>query len=264
MRKIRLRLAYDGTDFCGWQTQTNGDSIQASVETAILHVTGTASSVTAAGRTDAGVHAVGQVAHFETSSMLPSDSLRKALQSQLPPAVVVLAADEVDPRFHARYHAKWKRYRYVIDNSLVPLPFLAGKVYHYRRLLDAAAMHAAGQCLVGKHDFRCFESRWPNRDTSVRTISELTVTRQPGWGVWHQPDKLSQPAVSNGEFICIDVVADGFLYNMVRSIVGTLIEVGRGRWDAADVCRILEGQLRDAAGPTAPPQGLYLIHVAYD
>jgi len=264
MRNIRIRLAYDGTNYCGWQMQSNGMSIQAIVEKAILDFTGTSSSVIAAGRTDAGVHAIGQVAHFHTQSQIPLSKFRAGLQSYLPRDIVVLAADEVSPHFHARYQAIRKRYRYVIDNSLRPLPFLDKYAYRQRGELDVAAMHAAGQVLVGEHDFRCFESRWPNRPTSVRTIEELTVKRTTGWPIWSEMG--SCPATTDdptGSFITLDVVADGFLYNMVRSITGTLLEVGRGKWSASDVKRILTAQDRALAGATVPSQGLYLVHVDY-
>ena len=163
MRNIRIRLAYDGTNYCGWQVQSNGASIQAAVEKSILLLTGTPSALVAAGRTDAGVHAIGQVAHFRTESTIPVAKIRPGLQSYLPRDISVLDAEEVALDFHARYQAVRKRYRYVIDNSPQPLPFLQKYAYQLRDRFDVEAMHAAGQALVGEHDFRSFESRWPNR-----------------------------------------------------------------------------------------------------
>lgn len=265
MRKIRLRLSYDGSNYQGWQVQPNGPTVQAAVEEAIRKLTGHDSMLIAAGRTDSGVHAIGQVAHFVTESTIPALRMRAALQSQLPRDIVVVAAEDVPADFHARYDAKWKRYRYVIDNSGVALPFLQRYAHRVHEELDVAAMHRAGQILVGTHDFRSFESHWPNRPTSVRTVRELSVTRQSGWPVWFHARAL-ESAVDTGaaqDFVCLDIAADGFLYNMVRSIMGTLLEVGRQRWEADQVARILLGQDRASAGATLPPQGLYLMHVEY-
>jgi tRNA pseudouridine38-40 synthase len=265
MRNIRLRIAYDGTAYCGWQIQPNGPSVQAKIEEAIRRLTGEESSVIAAGRTDAGVHALGQVAHFYTSCGIPARQLRLALQSFLPRDIAILAAEDAPADFHARYLAKRKSYRYVIDNSPEPLPFLRSYAPHFRGRLDAGAMHAAAQVLRGTHDFRSFESRWPNRSSSVRTIFEIAVSRYAGWPVWSPTGQASTMVPADeGNFVCLDIMADGFLYNMVRSIVGTLLEVGRGRWTAADVTRVLTAQDRKHAGMTAPAQGLYLVQVEYD
>lgn len=261
MRNLRLTLAYDGTHYLGWQVQPQGATIQSCVEAAILKLTGETVSVLSAGRTDSGVHALGQVASFHTNSNIPASNWAAALQTCLPPDIQVLDAAEVPPEFHATFSARRKRYRYVIHNGPVPLPFLQNYVYHIRRILDVEAMNKAAQSLLGTHDFRSFETDWPNKATSVRTVFELTVQRTAGWPVWAPPAGVNPHRT--GTYVTLDIVADGFLYNMVRSITGTLINVGRGRWTANDVQRILEARDRTAAGSTAPASGLYLVEVEY-
>ena len=270
-RNIRLKLAYDGTKFCGWQVQSNGPSIQATLERAILKLTKEKSALFSAGRTDSGVHALGQVANFHTHCAIPAENFRPALQAFLPPDIVILETCEVPLEFHATFKATHKLYRYLIDNSPVPLPFLRGYTYSMRRELDAAAMHEAAQRLVGKHDFRSFETDWPNKVTSVRTVREITITRQPLWRLLtatsssgNLPKIAPQQQTSGGEIICMEIIADGFLYNMVRSIMGTLINVGRHKWTIEDVARILSAQNRSVAGSTAPACGLYLVEVWYE
>lgn len=295
LRNIRLTLAYDGTNYCGWQVQANGPSIQAALERAIERLTGAKSAVYSAGRTDSGVHALGQVANFHTEFPIPPENFRPALQTKLPEDIVILDSCEAPPEFHATYAAKSKRYRYVIDNSPHPLPFLKRYAWQMRRRLDADAMHVAGQSLLGTHDFRSFETDWPNKATSVRTVTELRVARRRLWELWEAPTGAqhagqahaarpddeprngsrglalrtmpdrppSRLAFSPEPLICLDIVADGFLYNMVRCIVGTLVNVGRSKWTADDVARILETQQRSIAGSTAPACGLYLVEVEY-
>jgi tRNA pseudouridine38-40 synthase len=264
MRNIRLTIAYDGTNYVGWQVQPNGISIQTTVEKAIEKLTGEKVSLITAGRTDSGVHAFGQTASFRTSSSIPCKNIQSGLQNFLPDDIAIREAHDVDKHFHATYSAQWKRYRYIIHNSRVPDPFVRHFAYNFRSNLDVGAMHSSAQCLLGKHDFRSFESHFPNKATSVRTVMEVTVDRYAGWPVWHQAESLKQTTKQDGPFIWIDIVADGFLYNMVRAIVGTLVKVGRGTWSAQDVQRILECQDRSQAGDTAPPHGLYLVHVEYD
>ena len=270
-RNIRLKLAYDGTNFCGWQVQKNGPSIQAAIELAIFKLTNEKSALFSAGRTDSGVHALGQVANFHTHCAIPAENFRPALQAFLPYEIVILESCEATPDFHATFKATHKQYRYVIDNSPVPLPFLRGYTYSMRRELDAAAMHEAAQLLVGKHDFRSFETDWPNKVTSVRTVHEINITRQPLWRLFegtgstgYLPNVGPRQQPAGGDLICMEIIADGFLYNMVRSIMGTLINVGRHKWTKEEVAQILVAQNRSVAGSTAPACGLYLVEVWYE
>jgi len=266
MRNLKLTLAYDGSEYAGWQVQPNGLSVQACVELAIEKLTQQKSNVLVAGRTDAGVHAVGQVANFQTTSSIPCKNIQSGLQRFLPDSICVREVSEVDALFHATYSAIQKRYRYVIHNSSIGYPFLKRYVSGFGRPLDEKRMHAAGQFLLGKHDFRCFESHFPNKATSVRTVKELTVRRTSVWPVW-SGNSLQETPDSNSissEFITVDIVADGFLYNMVRTIVGTLIEVGVGRWSPEDVQKIITSMDRSQAGATAAACGLYLIQVDYE
>jgi tRNA pseudouridine38-40 synthase len=264
MRNIRLTIAYDGSSYVGWQVQPNGPTVQVAVEKAIKKLTGLDANVLSAGRTDSGVHALGQVASFQTESTIPLEGFRKALHKFLPDDVIIRDAQEVPLDFHATFSAVQKRYRYVIHNCRIHNPFLRNYVWHFHQDIDAAAMHDAGQELIGKHDFRSFESHWPNKASSVRTIKEVTVRRQNFCPLW-LGDADQQPADDDsGEFVWVEIVADGFLYNMVRAIVGTLVPVGRGRWGGDDIRRILTAMDRSEAGDTAPPNGLYLVHVDYE
>lgn len=246
MRNLALTLSYDGTEFNGWQTQPGYRTVQQTVEKAIAEFTGEPRiRLNTSGRTDAGVHAVGQVANFYTTAAYPCDVILRAINARLPPDVIVRRVEEVPQAFDANKDAKRKLYRYVIHDGPVPDPFLRRYCYHVKRNLDAATMARAGRCLKGRHDFHSFETEWPNRLSSIRTITHLSVNRA-------------------GEFIWIDAEADGFLYNMVRAIAGTLIEVGRGHWPESAVEDILQAEDRKQAGPTAPPQGLFLVRVTYD
>ncbi|HWE40855.1 MAG TPA: tRNA pseudouridine(38-40) synthase TruA [Isosphaeraceae bacterium] len=245
MRNIRLTLSYDGTDFFGWQRQTEKRTVQEVVEEAIGQLTGTVPDVTASGRTDAGVHALGQVVHFLTTSRHGPEVFVKALNALLPSDVRVLGAREMAQTFHATLDAKAKLYRYVIDNGPTADPFQRRYSWHLYRPLDVAAMHCAAQVLKGRHDFHSFETHWPNRMSSVRTITHIAACRM-------------------GNFVWLDVEADGFLYNMVRAIAGTLSLVGTGRWPESRVAGALAAEDRAEAGPTAPPCGLFLVRVRYE
>jgi tRNA pseudouridine38-40 synthase len=245
MRNIKLIVSYDGTDFSGWQRQRDRRTVQEEIEAAIARLTGAVHHVNASGRTDAGVHALGQVANFRTESAHPPEVFRRALNAFLPRDVRVLEASEVPLEFHATISAKKKMYRYVVDNGSISDPFRLRYAYALQApRLDESAMKRSAQALLGTHDFRSFETHWPNRTTSVRTIMNANVYR-------------------SGDLISIEVEADGFLYNMVRSIAGTLINVGKGLWSEDRVAEVVAALDRRAAGPTAPPQGLYLVRVDY-
>jgi tRNA pseudouridine38-40 synthase len=244
MRNIKLLLSYDGTDFSGWQRQPDRRTVQQELEEALGRLTGVEPSTNASGRTDAGVHALGQVVHFYTASRHAPEVFVKALNAMLPSDVRVRGAGEMPQAFHATLDAKAKLYRYIIDNGPIADPFQTRYSYHVYRPLDVAAMGRAAQTLRGRHDFHSFETHWPNRTSSVRTITHIAVNRM-------------------GDFVWVDVEADGFLYNMVRSITGTLLLVGSGRWPESKVAEALRAEDRREAGPTAPPQGLFLVRVRY-
>lgn len=264
MRNIRLTLAYDGADFAGWQVQPDARTVQGELERAINQLTGETVRVLSAGRTDAGVHALGQVANFHTESAIPADKWRPALQGVLPPDIAIRESTEVPLEFHATYSAVSKRYRYLLRTALVDDPFLRRYAWRVSADLDVPAMAAAVQALRGTHDFRCFETEWPNKATSVRTVLDVAVRRLERWSAWTAAP-LPAAAVSPdaGEFIAVEIEADGFLYNMVRAIVGTLVNVGRGKWPVGALARAIESQDRSQAGETAPARGLYLVAVRY-
>jgi tRNA pseudouridine38-40 synthase len=245
MRNLRLTVSYDGTDFSGWQTQPGRRTVQQTLEEALERLTGQRARLNPSGRTDAGVHAVGQVVNFYTTTHIPAERFTRAVNAHLPPDVIVRDSADAPLSFDANKDARRKLYRYVIHDGPVPDVFLRRYACHWNQRLDAAAMARAAHCLVGRHDFHSFETEWPNRLSSVRTISHLTVNRA-------------------GEQVWLDVEADGFLYNMVRSIAGTLINVGRGYWPEEKVAEILRAEDRREAGPTAPPQGLFLMRVTYE
>jgi tRNA pseudouridine38-40 synthase len=246
MRNMRVTLSYDGTEFSGWQTQPGHRTVQETLETAIADLTGEERiRLNAAGRTDAGVHAVGQVANFYTASLHPADVFVRAVNARLPPDIVIREADEAPQSFDANRDAKRKLYRYVIHDGPSPDVFMRRYAFHVRHRLDVPAMQRAAEPLQGRHDFHSFETDWPNRMSSVRTVTRLALNRLGDW-IW------------------LDVEADGFLYNMVRAIAGTLINVGRGYWPESHVAEILRAEDRKEAGPTAPAQGLFLMRVLYE
>lgn len=261
-RNLKLLIAYDGHPYSGWQVQPDRPTVQEHIEQAIFKITQQRCRLANAGRTDTGVHALGQVASFRTDSQIPCEKLRPALQSQLPYSIVIRDVAEVPHEFHAGFAAKWKLYRYLIWNDRVMLPHLRHYATQVADELDVAAMNAAAAHLIGKHDFRSFESQFPNKASSVRTVLYCRLSRSRNWPIWGRWSGFGSQHVE--PVIQLDIVADGFLYNMVRAIMGTLLKVGSGSWEADAVLRILEIQDRRQAGPTAPPQGLYLMHVEYE
>lgn len=244
MKTIRLTLEYDGTEFVGWQIQPNGRSVQEVVEAALERVLGTPVRVHSAGRTDAGVHARGMVAHFTTTADLPLAAYREGLNRLLPLDVAVREAAEVSDGFHARFDARGKWYRYAIRCAPVRSPLLDRSAWHLRKSLDLAAIERAAQDFIGRHDFAAFRSAGCDAKTTEREIYSLRFNQQ-------------------GELLYIDVRGEGFLRNMVRVMVGTLAEIGMGRRPAGDVSELLRGGCREKAGRTAPAHGLCLMEVWY-
>ena len=249
MRTIRLTLAYDGTDYAGWQVQPGQPTVQEVVERAIEKITRSPVRILASGRTDAGVHALGQVASFRTDTRLTTGVLHRALNGELPADVAVLDVAEAPEGFHPIRDAARKRYRYSIHDGPVRDVFGRRYCWHYRRHLDADSMHRAAGKLRGTHDFAAFQTSGAPRQSTVRTIFDIAAKR--GRGV-------------QSDVITLEVEADGFLYNMVRTMVGTLVEVGRGARPETWVSQVLDSADRRQAGLTAPPQGLFLVWVTYD
>jgi tRNA pseudouridine38-40 synthase len=249
MRTLKLTLAYDGTAYAGWQRQPGKPTLQETIEQAIKSVTGKRTIIAGSGRTDAGVHAIGQVASFDTESTLSPLALQKALNAHLPRDIAVTHAADVATSFHARKSAVSKRYRYLIVNSRTHDVFRRGYSWHYcYGKLDAEAMHAAAQHWRGTHDFRTFETQWPQRSSSVRTVLDISVARLPA---------------PQNKVIQFEVEADGFLYNMVRTMVGTLVEIGRGRRSTEWTVELLTAGDRRRAGMKVPAAGLFLLEVKY-
>ncbi|NLK07756.1 MAG: tRNA pseudouridine(38-40) synthase TruA [Firmicutes bacterium] len=246
-KNVRLLVEYDGTAYHGFQTQEDPHlpTIQSKLEEAVWRICQEKVRVTGSGRTDAGTHALGQVINFQTSSRIPIDKLPKALNSALPRDIRIQEAEYVQTDFHACYDAVAKTYQYVIDNQPTPSVFRRCYAYHVPHDLDTAKMQKAAAALVGTHDFASFRTSGSSARTSVRTVFQLDV-------------------IASGSSITITIKADGFLYNMVRNIVGTLVEVGRGKRQPGCVADILKARDRTKAGPTAPAHGLYLLEVYYD
>ena len=246
-RTLKFTLQYDGTDYVGWQRQPNGASIQGVLEDALAPIEGTPTTVHGAGRTDAGVHALGQVASTSSVSTLDERTLARALNAVLPADVRVLAVEEAAPDFHARFRARAKTYEYRIVNAPIASVFLRRYVWHIQQPLDIDAMRTAAGPLVGTHDFAGFQGTGGFSASTVRTIHALDLEDGGGYDL---------PLV-------IRITGDGFLRHMVRNIVGTLVEVGVGRWDPWRLLAVLESLDRTQAGRTAPPHGLFLTSVTY-
>lgn len=245
MRTLKITLAYDGTRFVGWQRQADGESIQGLLEDALAKFEGGPVTAHGAGRTDAGVHAVGQVASARVAFTHDPGTLTRALNAYLPPEIRVLAVEDADERFHARFSATSKTYRYQIRNTQVGDPFDRSFVWHLPEPLSLEAMTRAAALLVGTHDFLAFRSVGSEIATSVRT-----VTRSE----WRHREGL----------LTYEICGDGFLRHMVRAIVGTLVEIGRGWRQPEEIEALLTGGTRAQAGATAPPHGLFLVSVDYD
>jgi tRNA pseudouridine38-40 synthase len=251
MRHLKLLLAYDGTDFRGWQVQPDQPTIQGLLSSAIGRLTGENVLPQGSGRTDAGVHALAQVATFSTASPIPVENLAKALNETLPAAIRVLGAEEVGTDFHPRKSARAKTYRYRIFREAVCPPFLARYVWHYPYPLDEAAMIAVADVVLGQHDFTSFAATDPEKgkekEEGFSNVREITTSK------WErQADELFYT-----------VAGSGFLHHMVRNLVGTFLLIGKGTLSRDDLRRILEAKNRSAAGATAPASGLYLVNVEY-
>lgn len=242
MRNIRLIIAYHGTAYSGWQIQPTVPTIQGEIERRLQHMTGEACRLRVAGRTDAGVHARGQMANFHCESAIPLRSIYRGLNALLPSDIAILAATEVDPDFDSRRNNHGKHYRYQIWNARSPSPPHGPVSWHLNRALDAGAMAAAGQHLVGTHDFQSFRAANCDSETTVRTLYRCSIGTSP-------------------PLLEIDVEGTAFLKNMVRIIVGTLVEVGRGTRETGSIVELLRARDRTRAGLTAPAHGLTLMEV---
>ncbi|MFZ0458584.1 MAG: tRNA pseudouridine(38-40) synthase TruA [Rhodoplanes sp.] len=245
MPRYKLVIEYDGAPFVGWQVQENGVSVQAALEAAVAAFCGESISVRGAGRTDAGVHALGQVAHLDLTREWDADTVRDAINAHLKPhPIAVLSAEIVAATFDARFSALKRHYLYRIVNRRAPLALEAARAWRVARPLDAQAMNAAAQNLVGRHDFTTFRAAECQAKSPVKTLDRLDVER-------------------SGEHVRIHASARSFLHHQMRSMVGSLALVGEGKWSPDDLARALEARDRKACGPVAPPDGLYLVGVDY-
>ena len=244
MRNIKLIIEYDGKGFNGWQKQPNKLNIQGEIERAIKEVTGEEVELNASGRTDAGVHAISQVANFKTESNIDINKIPLALNSKLKKSIIIKKAEEVDLNFHARYNAKGKKYRYIINNSLVGSAIYRDLEYNFPIKLDVEKMKHAAKYFEGEHDFKAFRSSGTSNKNSVREIYKVEIKEE-------------------NERIILESTGNGFLYNMVRIMVGTLMDVGLGKIKPESIKDIIDSKERTKAGKTAPAQGLYLVEVYY-
>jgi tRNA pseudouridine38-40 synthase len=248
VRHIRLVVEYDGTDLCGWQRQDNGPTVQGHLEAALAKLLTHDATVTGASRTDAGVHATGQVASFWTERPIPLLGVRRGLNSLLPDAIAVTDAAEAPEDFHPRFSATGKHYRYLVLTRADRSPRLRDRAWHHPAPLDRAAMRAAAAALIGEHDFAAFRAAGCTAIHTVRRIDQIDLGDHPG----------------DSQVLAIDVRGNAFLRNMVRIVVGTLIEVGTGKRPIGQVAEILAARDRTRAGITAPAGGLELVSVRYD
>jgi len=245
MRNIKLLIEYDGTNYHGWQVQPNGLTVQEVIEKKIKIMTRQRVRLCASGRTDAGVHALGQVASFKTSSSIPEEGFLRGLNCLLPPDIIIKAVEEVGSEFHAQFRTKRKKYCYRILNRALPSAIHRNYSWHLSAPLNIQVMQDASRGLIGKQDFSSFQAADPDSPEPVREVF------QAEWSVDGQ------------SFLCFTIEADGFLKHMVRNIVGTLVEVGKGKISGEKFARILKARDRRQAGVTAPPQGLFLLEVKY-
>ena len=243
MRNIKITIQYNGKNYCGWQKQNNSPGIQGTIEKAIFDITREEVKITGSGRTDAGVHALGQVANFKTNSQIPVDRIPNALNAKLPKDISIVKAEEVDEDFHSRYSAKKKTYRYQVYNSLYRSPIYADISYPVKYDLDIDKMKKEAKSLIGTYDFKGFMSSGSSVIDTVRTIYNIEVSKSE-------------------DLIIIEIEGNGFLYNMVRIIAGTLVDIGRGRI-TEKMSTIIESKSRSMAGHTAPAHGLFLKKVDY-
>ena len=246
MRNIKLTIEYDGKDFNGWQKQPNKLNIQGEIERVIENITGEKVELIASGRTDAGVHAMGQVANFKTNASIPIEKIPIALNTNLKKAILIKSAEEVEERFHSRLNCKRKTYRYVINNSKYGTAIYRNLETHIPMKLDINKMQEAVKYFEGEHDFKAFKASGTSSKSSVRTIYKAEVID------------------AGNERIYIELTGNGFLYNMVRIISGTLVDVGLGKIQPKDIQEIIQLEKRENAGKTLPPQGLYLLKVEYE
>ena len=245
MRNIRLTIEYDGKEFNGWQKQPNKLNIQGNLEKVISDLTKEKIEIIGSGRTDAGVHALGQVANFKTNSNIPIEKFAIAINSRIKQSIRIKKAEEVDERFHSRYNCKRKTYRYIINTSETGSAIYRNLEYNIKMQLDVKKMQEAVKFFIGEHDFSAFKSSGTSSKSSVRTIYNAKVEQ-------------------DGERIIIELTGNGFLYNMVRIISGTLVEVGLNKIKPEDITKIIESKNRQNAGKTLPPCGLYLVSVEYE
>ncbi len=270
MRNLRLNLSYDGADLAGWQVQPGRTTVQGALASAIGRLSGENVLPQGSGRTDAGVHALAQVASFATASTIPTENWMKALNDILPSSIRVLEVTEAAPEFHARKSARAKTYRYRILRAAICSPFLARYVWHYPYPLEESAMVAAARVVVGEHDFTSFAAVDPERvermaagenihRTNVRPANVRPTNVRPT----NVRTIFASSWTREGEELIYTVRGNGFLHHMVRNLVGTFLLVGKGTVSVEDLRRILDARERTAAGPTAPASGLYLIEVEY-
>ncbi len=260
-RTLKLTLTYDGTPFVGWQRQAEGTSIQGLVEDALSRIEGAPVAVVGAGRTDAGVHACAQVASTRLTSAMDLATLGRALNANLPREVRVTRIDEMPASFHARYDATSKTYRFLIVNGPDATPFEWRYVWHVCERLDVVRMGDAAALFEGEHDFAAFRGAGSSARTSVRRVMASRLTPVCAGHPW--PAQACAGGTPGGERLVYEVTANGFLRHMVRTIVGTLVEIGAGRRDTAAIARAFSSGNRADAGPTAPACGLWLVHVDY-